>query len=175
MNHCYEIDWLVGWVFCEKVGVLGNCKAYAKKVIQYIPTVGWAWKFAEFVFLERSFDKDREIIGRQIKEIMDYPDPVWLLLNPEGTRFTEKKHEASIQFARERGMVELKHHLIPRTKGFTASLPQLRGKATVLDIQLAISKDSPVSLALVSSNYLTSPFEPLYFIIFRSSRQFSTS
>lgn len=144
MNHCYEIDWLVGWVFCEKVGVLGNCKAYAKKVIQYIPTVGWAWKFAEFVFLERSFDKDREIIGRQIKEIMDYPDPVWLLLNPEGTRFTEKKHEASIQFARERGMVELKHHLIPRTKGFTASLPQLRGKATVLDIQLAISKDSPV-------------------------------
>lgn len=144
MNHCYEIDWLVGWVWCEKVGVLGNCKAYAKKVIQYIPTIGWAWKFAEFVFLERSFDKDREIIGRQIKEIMDYPDPVWLLLNAEGTRFTEKKHEASIQFARERGMVELKHHLIPRTKGFTASLPQLRGKSTILDIQLAIDKDSPV-------------------------------
>lgn len=144
MNHCYEIDWLVGWVWCEKVGVLGNCKAYAKKVIQYIPTIGWAWKFAEFVFLERSFDKDREIIGRQIKEIMDYPDPVWLLLNAEGTRFTEKKHEASIQFARERGMVELKHHLIPRTKGFTASLPQLRGKSVILDIQLAISKDSPV-------------------------------
>lgn len=144
MNHCYEIDWLVGWMFCDKVGVLGNCKAYAKKVIQYIPTIGWAWKFAEFVFLERSFDKDREIIGRQIKEIMDYPDPVWLLLNAEGTRFTEKKHEASIQFARERGMVELKHHLIPRTKGFTASLPQLRGKSTILDIQLAISKDSPV-------------------------------
>lgn len=144
MNHCYEIDWLVGWVWCEKVGVLGNCKAYAKKVIQYIPTIGWAWKFAEFVFLERSFDKDKEIIGRQIKEIMDYPDPVWLLLNAEGTRFTEKKHEASIQFARERGMVELKHHLIPRTKGFTASLPQLRGKSVILDIQLAIRKDSPV-------------------------------
>ncbi|XP_065091117.1 1-acyl-sn-glycerol-3-phosphate acyltransferase delta-like [Ochlerotatus camptorhynchus] len=144
MNHCYEIDWLVGWVFCEKVGVLGNCKAYAKKVIQYIPTIGWAWKFAEFVFLERSFDKDKEIIGLQIKEIMDYPDPVWLLLNAEGTRFTEKKHEASIQFARERGMAELKHHLIPRTKGFTASLPQLRGKSTILDIQLAISKDSLV-------------------------------
>lgn len=144
MNHCYEVDWLVGWMFCDKVNVLGNCKAYAKKVIQYIPTIGWAWKFAEFVFLERSFEKDKEIIGHQIKEIMDYPDPVWLLLNAEGTRFTEKKHEASIKFARERGMVELKHHLIPRTKGFTASLPQLRGKSSILDIQLAISKDSPV-------------------------------
>lgn len=27
MNHAYEIDWLLGWVFCEKIGVLGNCKA----------------------------------------------------------------------------------------------------------------------------------------------------
>lgn len=144
MNHTYEIDWLIGWMFCNYVGVLGNCKAYAKKVIQYIPTIGWAWKFAEFVFLERSFDKDKEIIGRQIKEIMDYPDPVWLLLNAEGTRFTEKKHEASVKFARERGMVELKHHLIPRTKGFTASLPYLRGRSSILDIQLAIDKNSSV-------------------------------
>ncbi|XP_035910318.1 1-acyl-sn-glycerol-3-phosphate acyltransferase gamma-like [Anopheles stephensi] len=145
MNHTYEIDWLLGWMFCEKVRVLGNCKAYAKKVIQYIPTIGWAWKFAEFVFLERSFEKDREIIGRQINEILDYPDPVWLLLNAEGTRFTEQKHEASVKFAQEKGMVPLKHHLIPRTKGFTASLPFLREKCpSVLDIQLAISKDSKV-------------------------------
>jgi lysophosphatidic acid acyltransferase / lysophosphatidylinositol acyltransferase len=78
MNHYYEIDWLIGWVFCEKRKVLGNCKAYAKKAIQYMPTVGWSWKFAEFVFLERSFEKDKEIIGKQIKNILDYPDPVWV-------------------------------------------------------------------------------------------------
>jgi len=78
MNHSYEIDWLMGWMFCEKIGVLGNCKAYAKKVIQYIPTIGWAWKFAEFVFLERSYEKDKVTIGKQIKEILDYPDPVWV-------------------------------------------------------------------------------------------------
>lgn len=35
---------------------------------------------------------------------------------PEGTRFTEKKHEASVKFAEERNMPILKHHLIPRTK-----------------------------------------------------------
>lgn len=78
MNHTYEIDWLFGWIFCEKQGVLGNCKAYAKKVIQYIPAIGWAWKFAEFVFLERSFDKDKIIIDRQVNEILDYPDPCWV-------------------------------------------------------------------------------------------------
>lgn len=78
MNHTYEIDWLVGWMFCEKSGVLGNCKAYAKKAIQYIPAVGWSWKFAEFIFLERSYDKDKEIIDKQLNEVFDYPDPVWV-------------------------------------------------------------------------------------------------
>lgn len=78
MNHTYEVDWLFGWIFCEKRGVLGNCKAYAKKVIQYIPAIGWCWKFAEFVFLERSFDKDKIIIDQQVNEIFDYPDPCWV-------------------------------------------------------------------------------------------------
>jgi lysophosphatidic acid acyltransferase / lysophosphatidylinositol acyltransferase len=40
MNHTYETDWLFGWMFTEKVGVLGNCKAYAKKMISLIPTIG---------------------------------------------------------------------------------------------------------------------------------------
>lgn len=83
MNHTYEIDWLFGWIFCEKSLVLGNCKAYAKKAIQYIPAIGWCWKFAEFIFLERSFDKDRRIIDEQLNEIFDYPDPCWVCgVNP---------------------------------------------------------------------------------------------
>ncbi|KAM7358472.1 1-acyl-sn-glycerol-3-phosphate acyltransferase delta-like isoform 1-T3 [Cochliomyia hominivorax] len=143
MNHSYEIDWLAGWMFTEKVRVLGNCKAYAKKVIAYIPVIGWAWKFAEFVFLERSYDKDKEIIAHQLKEVFAYPDPTWLLLNAEGTRFTPKKHEASVKFAEERGMPVLKHHLIPRTKGFTASLESLRGRCpAIYDINLVFKKDA---------------------------------
>ena len=35
----------------------------------------------------------------------------------EGTRFTKKKHEESMKVAREKGLPELKHHLLPRTKG----------------------------------------------------------
>lgn len=145
VNHSYDIDWLMGWSLCEKLGVLGNCKAYAKKVIQYVPAIGWSWKFAEFVFLERSFDKDKVNIGRQICEIFDYPAPVWLCLYPEGTRFTEKKHETSVKFAQERGLPVLKHHLIPRTKGFTTSLPFVKEKgACILDIQIAFKKDDPI-------------------------------
>nr|XP_014094735.1 1-acyl-sn-glycerol-3-phosphate acyltransferase gamma [Bactrocera oleae]XP_014094736.1 1-acyl-sn-glycerol-3-phosphate acyltransferase gamma [Bactrocera oleae]XP_036215080.1 1-acyl-sn-glycerol-3-phosphate acyltransferase gamma [Bactrocera oleae]XP_036215081.1 1-acyl-sn-glycerol-3-phosphate acyltransferase gamma [Bactrocera oleae]XP_036215082.1 1-acyl-sn-glycerol-3-phosphate acyltransferase gamma [Bactrocera oleae] len=142
-NHSYEIDWLCGWMFADKVQCLGNCKAYAKKAISYVPVMGWAWKFAEFVFLERSYDKDIEIIARQLKEIFAYPDPTWLLLNAEGTRFTPKKHEASVKFAEERGLPVLKHHLIPRTKGFTTSLPSMRGRCpAIYCTTLAFRKDA---------------------------------
>ena len=37
----------------------------------------------------------------------------------EGTRFTESKHEESKKIAREKGLPELKYHLLPRTKGFS--------------------------------------------------------
>lgn len=154
MNHKYEVDWLMGWQFCDGIGVLGNCKAYAKKSIQYLPPIGWMWKFSEFVFLERSFDKDKEIIKHQISEICDYPDPVWLLLFPEGTRFTKTKHEASLKFAKEKNLPLLKHHLTPRTKGFTTSLQYFRGKIpAIYNIQVAFETESKIPPTLTSLLY----------------------
>ncbi|CAH1369228.1 unnamed protein product [Tenebrio molitor] len=144
MNHTYEVDWLVGWMICDRIHLLGNCKAYAKKVIQYIPVLGWGWKCSEFVFLERSFNKDKEIINTQVTQLADHPDPMWLLLFPEGTRFTPTKHKISLEFARQNNLPELKHHLLPRTKGFTASLPSMRGKVPALyDIEICFKEDDP--------------------------------
>ncbi|XP_013178209.1 PREDICTED: 1-acyl-sn-glycerol-3-phosphate acyltransferase gamma-like [Papilio xuthus] len=154
MNHSYEIDWLMGWQFCDGLGVLGNCKAYAKKAIQYMPPIGWMWKFSEFVFLERSFEKDKEIIKTQISELCDYPDPVWLLMTPEGTRYTPTKHEASLKFAKEKNLPLLKHHLTPRTRGFTTSLQYFRGKIpAIYNIQLAFERDCKPPPTLLSLLY----------------------
>jgi len=59
----------------------------------------------------------------------------------EGTRFTAEKHEASKNFAKEKGLPILKHHLTPRTKGFTTSLPYLHGKfGAIYDVQLSFKK-----------------------------------
>lgn len=43
-----------------------------------MPVLGWCWKFSEFVFLERSYEKDKEIINTQIKELAEHPDPMWV-------------------------------------------------------------------------------------------------
>lgn len=49
------------------------------------------------------------------------------LLYCEGTRFTEKKHQISMQVAESKGLPKLKYHLLPRTKGFTTTLHCLKG------------------------------------------------
>ena len=51
-------------------------------------------------------------------KISEYTEPCWLLLYPEGTRYTLDKHKASVEFAREKQIEPMKHHLIPRAKGF---------------------------------------------------------
>lgn len=67
-----------------------------------------------------------------------------LLLFAEGTRFTPEKCEASQKFARLKGLPVLKHHLTPRTRGFIASLPSMKGKVdAIYDFQLAFKSTEP--------------------------------
>lgn len=164
MNHTYEIDWLTAWMITDKLGNLGGTKAYAKKMLRYVPVLGWVWWMAEFIFLDRNFEKDKVVIKTQLKEVFSYPDPVWLLLNAEGTRFTPAKHELSVKFAEERGLPLLKHHLIPRTKGFTTSLPTMRGICpAIYDINLAFKKNAepkPTTLSQLNGE----PVEPYMYI-----------
>lgn len=76
-------------------------------------------------------------------------------MTPEGTRYTKKKHEASLKFAKEKDLPLLKHHLTPRTRGFTTSLQFFRGKIpAIYNIQLAFEKDSKVSKEFVLSKEL---------------------
>ncbi|XP_017017756.1 1-acyl-sn-glycerol-3-phosphate acyltransferase delta [Drosophila kikkawai] len=164
MNHTYEIDWLTAWMITDKLGILGGTKAYAKKMLRYVPIVGWVWWMAEFIFLDRNFEKDKIVIKNQLKEVFSYPDPVWLLLNAEGTRFTPAKHELSVKFAQERGLPVLKHHLIPRTKGFTTSLPTMRGICpAIYDINLAFKRDAEPKPTLLSQ-LNGEPVEPYMYI-----------
>lgn len=125
MNHHYELDWLFGWMVADRASILGNGRVYVKKMLQYIPIIGWAWKLSDVVFLERNWEKDKDNLAKKLNQLLDYPSPVWILLFPEGTRMSKEKHAASQEFAVSRGLPELKHHLIPRTKGFSFTVSRL--------------------------------------------------
>lgn len=132
MNHTFEVDWLMGWIVADRSQTLGSAKVFVKKMMQYVPTIGWAWRFSDAIFLNRKWEEDKTVMETQIKEFFDYPYPVWMLLFAEGTRFTPAKHKASMEFARKRGLPELKRHLIPRTRGFIQCVQSLKGNFPVM-------------------------------------------
>jgi len=125
MNHHYELDWLYAWMVADRVGVVGNCRSFIKDSLKYLPILGWAGNFSDDLYLKRNMEKDKEKIQNNLKELLEYPYPVWLFLFAEGTRFTSEKHQASQKFAESKGLPRLEHHLIPRTKGFTFTIPKL--------------------------------------------------
>jgi hypothetical protein len=51
---------------------------------------------------------------------------IQICLFSEGTRFTEEKHKKSLEYARKQGLPQLKHLLLPRTKGFNVMIRQLK-------------------------------------------------
>lgn len=56
-----------------------------------------------------------------------------------------------MKFAKERGLPLLKHHLVPRTRGFISSIPHLKEKmGAVYDVQLGFKKS--VVLDFFASN-----------------------
>lgn len=140
LNHTYEIDWLIGWVVCDRVQILGNAKVFVKKMLKYAPILGWSWKMQEIVFLERNWERDRISLGEQLDRLAQYPVPYWLCLFPEGTRYTKEKHAESMKIARSKGLPELKYHLLPRTRGFVASIPHLKvTMPAVYDVTVAFN------------------------------------
>jgi len=141
-NHKYDIDWLIGWVLCQRVGLLGGTKVVLKDTIKYIPIIGWSWAAAEHIFIKRVWETDHKSLVKDLKAITDYPKDLKynIVIFPEGTRYTKEKYEACVEVAKAKGYPVLKHHLLPRTKGFTLVVSQMKGKIDYLyDMNLAIS------------------------------------
>lgn len=137
MNHKYDIDWLVCWFVTNHLRMMGNSKTCAKKQLRNVPVIGWGWVFAEMIFLERNWDKDKITLPEKLDNIAEYEDPIILLYFCEGTRFTPEKHKASMEFAKARNLPLLQHHLTPRTSGFNFTAKHLKNKIpAVYNIQL---------------------------------------
>eukprot|EP00091_Calanus_sinicus_P020608 TRINITY_DN5725_c0_g1_i1.p1 TRINITY_DN5725_c0_g1~~TRINITY_DN5725_c0_g1_i1.p1 ORF type:complete len:198 (+),score=30.64 TRINITY_DN5725_c0_g1_i1:138-731(+) len=102
MNHHYELDWLYCWMVADRVGMVGNCRSFIKESLKYLPILGWAGNFNDDLYIKRNLEKDKNRMQRKLKELTEFPYPVWLHLFPEGTRYTKQKYIASQEFAKSR-------------------------------------------------------------------------
>ncbi len=125
-NHRYETEIFMITTVLNFFGCLGNFHAVCKKSLQYLPFVGWLCKLHEYIFLERNFELDKKIISKNVQSLIKHTDPVTITMFVEGTRFTEEKHKISMQIAAKKGLPELKHHLLPRTRGFTTFMETVK-------------------------------------------------
>ncbi|KAM7524543.1 hypothetical protein LguiA_014445 [Lonicera macranthoides] len=148
-NHRSDIDWLVGWVLGQRSGCLGSTLAVMKKSSKLLPVIGWSMWFSEYLFLERSWAKDEGTLKTGLQRLKDFPQPFWLALFVEGTRFTQAKLLAAQEYASSTGLPIPRNVLIPRTKGFVTAVSHMRSFVpAVYDVTLAIPKNSPAPTML---------------------------
>lgn len=178
-NHRYDIDWLAAWMLSDKLHTLGNDKAIMKSSLKYVPVIGWGWSLNDMMFVSRDWNKDRATVDKSMERLLTY-EKAPLLAYFEGTRFTEAKHAASLKFAEDNNIpLRLKHHLLPRTKGFLLLAKKIRtnydkcssekykndveminrSKYGIYNFQLAIKSDKPITM----SSLLNGQSADLYF------------
>ncbi len=125
-------------------GRLGDMKWVLKKVIKYVPGVGWGLAFLDCVFLERNWSSDEAAMKKTFAHLRDHDVPVWLMIFPEGTRVKPEKLKRARQYARSIGQEPLDHLLWPRTKGFVACVKGTAGHVkAVYDFTIGYEEGLP--------------------------------
>eukprot|EP00850_Spirogloea_muscicola_P007874 SM000041S15433 [mRNA] locus=s41:68104:70878:- [translate_table: standard] len=153
-NHRSDIDWVVGWVLA-KVGTAEERVSWRHsspdEEISAIPAaleqqvIGWSMWFSEYMFLARDWTKDEALLKKGYDRFRNFPGSMWMALFVEGTRFTQEKLEAAQEYAASIGLPVPRNVLVPRTKGFVATVNGLRPFVPALyDITVAIPKESPL-------------------------------
>jgi 1-acyl-sn-glycerol-3-phosphate acyltransferase len=130
-NHQGMCD-IVAALWVAQQAQTHDVKFMAKDVLKHIPLFGWAMRFVDFVFLKRNWADDEARTLATFERYRERKEPFWLVMFPEGTRRTPAKQAASEAYAAKSGFPVTKNVMLPRPKGFAASIHGLSGKLTAV-------------------------------------------
>ncbi|KAK8698825.1 hypothetical protein V6N13_114931 [Hibiscus sabdariffa] len=143
-NHRTEVDWMYLWDLALRKDCLGYIKYILKSSLMKLPVFGWAFHILEFIPVERKWEVDEANMRQMLSKFKDPRDPLWLVLFPEGTDFTDQKCLRSQKYAAENGLPILKNLLLPKSKGFNACLEDLRSTLdAVYDVTIGYKHRCP--------------------------------
>lgn len=123
-NHSFTIDYIIIHLFFHQLNRLTSVKLLSKHEVMYLPIAGWIAYLTDTVFVKRDWSKDCSTMGPQLNELFDY-DSAMFALYAEGTRFTNEKYLESVEYAKSNNIQPLKHHLMPKARGFVYTLRHL--------------------------------------------------
>jgi len=125
-NHQLYTDWLYLWWVAYTNNMHGYIYIILKESLKNIPVVGWGCQFYNFIFLSRKWETDRRQFKEHLDQLNKENDPMWLLIFPEGTNLAKGTREKSKAWAEKTGVQDMKHQLLPRSKGIQFCLQNLR-------------------------------------------------
>jgi lysocardiolipin and lysophospholipid acyltransferase len=126
-NHQSMIDIIMIWRWMSPYKMAGWIRWFAKYELKYVPGLGWGMQFINTLFVKRDWSKDANSIRSTFAKLRGSGLPTWLMIFPEGTRLKPEKLKFSQDYARRKSLPVMEHVLIPRGKGFSASLQGLDG------------------------------------------------
>ena len=125
-NHQSMSDILVLICLALEKGRVGDLKWMVKDIIKYVPGIGWGMIFLDCLFLKRNWSDDEANIRAAFARFIKARIPLWMVSFPEGTRLTPSKLEASQAYAEHSALPLTEHVLLPRPRGFVATVHGLR-------------------------------------------------
>jgi len=146
-NHQGISDIPVLFKLAKKGQQIDHMKWFIKDIVKYVPGIGWGMLFLDGLFLKRNWSKDRKKIEETFKKFFDNNIPIWLILFPEGTRFRPEKLKLMKRIAKSKKLPPLNHVLLPRAKGFIASVQGLRGHCKAVYDATIIYEGKPPTIA----------------------------
>lgn len=129
----------------------GCIKIFAKNIVKYWPGFGWGGWLLGFPFLRRDWTEDEARIRQTFANLEASRLPVWLVTHPEGTRITPRKYAESMAYQKQhQDLPALRNLMLPRPKGFTATVQALRGRVlqAVYDVTLDYPEGVPALFSL---------------------------
>lgn len=81
-------------------------------------------RFFSWIFLSRRWETDKGNLEGGIGRLANF-SPMWLILFPEGTNMSRNARAASQKWSSKSGTPDLKHVLLPRSRGLQSCLQGL--------------------------------------------------
>lgn len=133
-NHVSWTDFYLIQQLALKANMLGYCRYFAKQQLKWVPFLGWGLWAMGMPLISRNWDKDQIELQRVFRGPKQYKWPQWLISYSEATRFTPQKYLETVQWCKEKGKPLPKYALYPRTKGFVATVKELRKSSSITAI-----------------------------------------
>ncbi|KAF2672152.1 acyltransferase-domain-containing protein [Microthyrium microscopicum] len=124
-NHQLYTDWLYLWWVAYTNNMHGYIYIILKESLKNVPIIGWGAQFYNFIFLSRKWETDQKQFREHLQGLNQPDDPMWLLIFPEGTNLATGTRAKSAEWAERTGVQDMKHQLLPRSRGLQFTLQNL--------------------------------------------------